>query len=106
AGFSKFTSISGTAEATTLPDQSVDFITAAQAGHWFNREPARHEFLRILKPGGWLALLWNERRTDSTPFLRAYEQLLRSYVTDYQDVRHEMTTSSVNEFFDPARFQE
>jgi SAM-dependent methyltransferase len=106
AAFPKFTSIAGTAEATTLADQSVDFVTAAQAAHWFDRERARREFVRILKPGGWLVLLWNERLTDATPFLRDYEQLLLKYGTDYQDVRHERTTSEVNEFFDPAPFQE
>jgi SAM-dependent methyltransferase len=106
AGFASFTSVAGTAEATTLPDNSVNFVTAAQAAHWFHRERARREFGRILKPGGWLVLLWNERRTDSTPFLRAYEQLLLTYGTDYQEVRHENTTSVVNEFFDPALFCE
>jgi SAM-dependent methyltransferase len=106
AAFPKFTSVAGTAEATTLADQSVDFVTAAQAAHWFDRELARREFVRILKPGGWLVLLWNERLTDATPFLRDYEQLLLNYGTDYKDVRHECTTSEVNEFFDRAPFQE
>ena len=44
AAFPKFTSVAGTAEATTLADQSVDFVTAAQAAHWFDRERARREF--------------------------------------------------------------
>jgi SAM-dependent methyltransferase len=105
AEFPEFTSIAGTAEATTLADQSVDFVTAAQAAHWFDRARSRREFARILKPGGWLVLLWNERLTDSTPFLRDYENLLLSFGTDYQDVRHERTTEAVNEFFDPAPFQ-
>ena len=106
AGFPNFASVNGTAEATNLPAQSVDFVTAAQAAHWFDRVRARAEFMRILNPGGWLVLLWNERRTDSTPFLRDYEQLLLTYGTDYQDVRHENTTASVHEFFDPVPFQE
>ncbi len=106
AAFPKFTSVAGTAEATTLPDHSVEFVTAAQAAHWFDRGRARHEFVRILKPGGWLVLLWNERLTESTLFLRDYEQLLLKYGTDYQDVRHERTTDAVNEFYDPATFQE
>jgi SAM-dependent methyltransferase len=105
ATFPKFHSVAGTAEATTLPDQSVDFVTAAQAAHWFDRELARAEFVRILKPGGRLVLLWNERVTDSTPFLRDYEQLLLTYGTDYAEVRHERTTDAVNEFYDPAPFQ-
>ncbi len=104
--FANLTSVNGSAEATTLPDGSVEFVTAAQAAHWFDRGRARREFLRILKPNGWLVLLWNEREVDSTPFLRAYEQLLLTFGTDYEDVRHERTTDAVNEFFDPASFQE
>jgi SAM-dependent methyltransferase len=102
----RFTSVAGKAEATTLPDDSVDFVTAAQAAHWFDRAPARAEFARILKPGGWLVLLWNERVTDSTPFLRDYEKLLLTFGTDYEQVRHERTTDAVNEFFDPEPFQQ
>jgi SAM-dependent methyltransferase len=105
AQYSQFTSVAGTAEATTLPDHSVDLVTAAQAAHWFDREKARREFVRILKPGGWTVLLWNERRTDSTPFLRDYEQLLLSYGTDYQEVRHERTTAKISGFFAPSPFQ-
>ncbi|MGB7602141.1 MAG: class I SAM-dependent methyltransferase [Candidatus Sulfotelmatobacter sp.] len=106
ASFPNFTSIAGTAEATTLADHSVDFITAAQAAHWFDRARARREFVRILKPGGWLVLLWNERLTDSSEFLRKYEKLLLTYGTDYKEVRHERTTESVNEFFDPVPYRE
>jgi len=106
AAFPGFTSVSGRAEATTLPDNSVDFLTAAQAAHWFDRQKARQEFFRILKPHGWLILLWNERITDSTPFLRDYERLLLDFATDYADVRHERTTDAVNEFYDPVPYQE
>src|SRR5205823_12563900 len=104
APFSKFTSINGTAETTTLPQRSVDFVTAAQAGHWFDIQESRQEFARILRPSGWLVLLWNERRTDSTPFLRDYEQLLLQYGTDYNEVRHEHTV--VGAFFEPLPFQQ
>ena len=45
------------------------------------------EFVRILRPGGWIALVWNVRRLDSTPFLRAYENLLETCGTDYSEVR-------------------
>lgn len=106
ADFPRFTSIAGTAEDTTLPDHSVDFITAAQAAHWFDRGRFRRECVRIQKPGGWLVLLWNERLTDSTRFLRDYEELLLTYGTDYQEIRHERTTDAINEFYDPAPFQE
>jgi ubiquinone/menaquinone biosynthesis C-methylase UbiE len=102
--YPRFTSVAGTAEATTVADHSVDIITAAQAAHWFDREKARREFIRILKPGGWTVLLWNERRTDSTPFLREYERLLLTYGTDYQEVRHERTTAEIAGFFAPSPF--
>ncbi len=106
AGFPKFTSVSGSAEATTLAEHGVDFVTAAQAAHWFDREKARREFVRILKPGGWAVLLWNERLTDTTPFLRDYEKLLLTFATDYQEVRHERTTGEIDLFFAPfARFK-
>jgi SAM-dependent methyltransferase len=104
-GYSRFTSVAGTAEATTLADHSVDFITAAQAAHWFDRQKARNEFIRICRPGGWTVLLWNERRTGSTPFLRDYEQLLLEYGTDYQEVRYERTIQQIETFFAPSPFQ-
>ena len=88
-----------------MGDHSVDLVTAAQAAHWFDRPKARREFIRILKPGGWTVLLWNERRVDSTPFLREFEQLLLSYGTDYQSVRHERTTEEIETFFAPSLFQ-
>ena len=106
ASFPCFTSVAGTAEATTLADYSVDFISVAQAAHWFDRDRARREFVRILKPRGWTVLLWNERRTDSTPFLGEYEQLLLTYGTDYQEVRHERTTAEISAFFAPSEFQQ
>src|SRR6266567_8627373 len=105
ARYPGFTSIAGSAEATTLHDHSVDISTAAQAAHWFEREKARREFVRILVPGGWTVLLWNERDTDSTPFLREYEQLLLTYGTDYKEVRHEHTTDAIDTFFAPSAFQ-
>jgi ubiquinone/menaquinone biosynthesis C-methylase UbiE len=97
--YSRFTSVAGTAEETTLPDHGVDFVTAAQAAHWFDREQARREFIRILKPGGWLVLVWNDRRLDSTEFQRQYEQLLRTYGTDYEDVRQRGMTLAIDGFF-------
>lgn len=84
-----FHAVDGTAEATTLPDASVDYVVAGQAFHWFDAPRARAEFRRILRPGGWVVLLWNVRRTESTPFLRAYEALLHEHGTDYAAVNHE-----------------
>jgi ubiquinone/menaquinone biosynthesis C-methylase UbiE len=103
--YATFRSINATAEATTLASESVDFVTAAQAFHWFDRARARTEFARILKPEGWVVLIWNERRLDSTAFLRAYENLLLRYGTDYEKVRHEKITGEIAEFFSPESFE-
>lgn len=103
--FPGFVSIDATAEATTLEPSSVDFITAAQAFHWFDRDRARTEFARILRPEGWVVLIWNERRLDSTAFLRDYEKLLLRYGTDYEKVRHENVAGKIAEFFAPDTFQ-
>lgn len=105
SNYQKFKSIVGSAEATTLASHSIDIVTAAQAFHWFDRTRARVEFARILKPKGWVALIWNERRLDSTPFLRAYEQLLLKFGTDYQEVRHENVTAQIADFFAPRGFR-
>ena len=96
-----FISVDGTAESTTLRDATVDIIAAGQAFHWFDRPKAKIEFNRILKSSGWVVIIWNERRLEATPFLRAYEELLLRYGTDYQDVRHENTASEVAGFFPP-----
>ena len=87
--FPNFISHDGTAEATQLPNDSMDFVIAAQAFHWFDPPKTRSEFTRILKPGGYIALIWNERQLDTTEFLREYERLLLKYATDYEKVRHE-----------------
>jgi SAM-dependent methyltransferase len=83
-----FTSLSGSAEDTGLPSASVDLVAAGQAYHWFEAKAARGEFTRILRPLGWVVLIWNDRRKQGSPFLRAYEELLLAYGTDYQEVDH------------------
>jgi SAM-dependent methyltransferase len=84
-----FRSVAGTAEATTLDAASVDLVVCAQAFHWFDPAAARREFVRILRPPRWAALIWNTRRTEETPFLQDYERLLLEHGTDYVAVRHE-----------------
>ncbi|MFQ2226171.1 class I SAM-dependent methyltransferase [Aeromonas hydrophila] len=77
----------GSAEATGLADGSVDLVTVAQAFHWFDRAAFKQECRRLLRPGGRVALIWNDRLTD-TPFLKAYEAGLRTYSGDYEEVNH------------------
>ena len=88
AKFPRFRSTDGKAEATTLPESSVDLITIGQAFHWFDLDSCRIEFSRILKPGGRVAIIWNDRLVETTSFLVAYDALLREFSTDYEQVNH------------------
>lgn len=63
------------AEATGLPAGCADGVLAAQAFHWFDADAALLEFQRILKPQGWVILMWNER-DDSDPFSAGYGRIL------------------------------
>ena len=104
--YAHFSSIDGMAENTTLPPGSVDMVTAGQAFHWFERDRAKKEFTRILRPGGWCAIVWNERRTGGTPFLAAYDRLLWEFTAEYREVSHRRITEPVlAEFFAPNAFQ-
>jgi len=106
SAFSNFESISATAENTTLFDQSIDLIISAQAFHWFIPEITRKEFKRILKPTGKLALIWNERKTVETEFLKAYELFLKSFAIDYEKVDHRnISEEKIKQFFLPKEFQ-
>ncbi len=101
APYSNFTAVNAAAENTTLPATSVDLITVAQAFHWFDQKEARHEFMRILKPNGFTALIWNDRKTSGSPLAEAYEQLLVNFGTDYAEVqsRGKQTLDELERFF-------
>ncbi len=105
AKYPRFTSLNGTAEATTLRDQSVDFVTAAQAAHWFVREKAMPEFQRILRRGGYLVLIWNDRKMAGSRFSEEYEWLVETYGTDYSEVQRLGRVVDGNEFFREFRCQ-
>ncbi len=97
----RFRAVAAPAEMTTLPAASVDAVVAAQAFHWFDRAAFRAECARILRPQGGVALLWNVRRADGSPFVADYEALLRTYGTDYLTVRHEnITEEELARFFE------
>ncbi len=100
-----FVPILGRAEATSLKAGLVDFITVAQAFHWFEVQATRREFERILKPGGWVVLLWNERRNEASPFNKDYEQLLQRFGVDYDKVKPLWNKNSLPEFFGKGGFK-
>jgi len=88
SSFEIFSMVTGSAENTSLPDHCADFVIAGQAFHWFQPDATRREFARLLKPGGWAVLIWHDRDVESTAFLRAYEEFLVRYYTDYTTVAH------------------
>jgi len=89
--YENFDAVDGKADATGLPDASVDLVTVAQAFHWFDQETTRREFARILRPRGLAAIWWNSRRLIGTRFLEGYEALLQQFGTDYASVAERYT---------------
>ncbi|MBR3766615.1 MAG: methyltransferase domain-containing protein [Clostridia bacterium] len=63
--YPNFKSVAGSAENTMLPDSFVDFITTAQAFHWFDTKSFKTECSRIIKPGGKVFLIWNTRNNEA-----------------------------------------
>ncbi len=95
-----FTSVARKAEDTGLEESSIDLITIAQAFHWMDIPSFRAESQRILKPGGWVAIIWNRRRTTGKPLLEEYEALLASLETDCARVNHaNVTQEAISEFY-------
>jgi SAM-dependent methyltransferase len=100
-----FRSVAASAEATTLPDAGVDLVVAGQAFHWFEPRAARSEFARILKPGGWVAVITNARLGGTTSIHREYEALIRKYGTDYANVSQSYTKyHQMKDFFCSASY--
>jgi SAM-dependent methyltransferase len=101
-----FHSVDGKAEATTLANQSIDFITCAQAFHWFDRVSTRLEFCRILKENGLTALIWNERADDASKVNREYDSLLERMAPEYQNVSHRrIALPDIQAFFAPGEVE-
>jgi SAM-dependent methyltransferase len=102
-----FRSIAATAEATMLPNESVDFVVAGQAFHWFDPNQTKEEFQRIIRPEGYVVLIWNERQ-EATLFAEDYQRLLDKYSIDLAQVGHKTITSTsdatLERFFLPHGF--
>lgn len=103
----RLTFVNARSEATGLPAQSVDLVTAAQAFHWFEPVGTRAEFQRILRPGGYVALIWNNRQDEGTPFSVAYHKLLDTYGTDFKRVDHKYASddAAIARFFAPSHYR-
>lgn len=103
AASGRYTSVDGSAEATTLAARSADLVIAGQAFHWFDPARAGAEARRIAVEGGWAALIWNDRPPAGTPFLEGYEALLKTFGIDYEKVTHRhVDAAAIGRFFAPA----
>lgn len=103
--FKNFTSLDGSAEATTLLDASVNFVTAGQAFHWFDPVATRREFLRILKPSGFVVIAWNDRRMEEKQFTRDYESVLERFGIGYKYVKDSYPENAqIRDFFESEDF--
>lgn len=99
-----FISINGTAEFTTLADRSIDVIVSGQAFHWFDTEKAKVEFVRILKPGGYVVLIWNKRDTEVSPFMKDYENLVCECCPEY-NIDINIGEKAFNKFYGVKNFR-
>lgn len=107
AGQQNFVSLEGRAEAIPLEDSSADFVVAGQAFHWFEPLATRREVQRILRPGGQVALIWNNRDLTNGAFQQAYEDLLLKFGTDFVKVdnKRNLSEESIAAFFAPNRIK-
>ncbi|MDY6837827.1 MAG: class I SAM-dependent methyltransferase [Thermodesulfobacteriota bacterium] len=103
--YERLSLLKATAEDTRLESKSVDFVVAGQAFHWFNADASKREFSRIIKPGGFVVLIWNVRSADATAFLKDYEELLCHYAFDYQYEKcNDPSISRIKAFFYPYKY--
>ena len=99
--YQAFESLAAQAESTTLANHSVDFVTVGRALHWFDYHKALSEFARIVKPQGWVVVVWLKRKT-STPMLAHYEKLLLAHASEHRgkkSIQREMENQLLAEGF-------
>lgn len=102
SGFPRFHSVAAPAEDTGLASASFDAITVAQAFHWFDHAAAKAEFLRLLRPDGWVFIVRNQRLEGSSPFARDYEKMLKTLGERYRAIGHrdrEAQAAAIRDFF-------
>ena len=95
--YSNFISVDGSAEDTKLKAKNIDIITVGQAFHWFDIKQTQKEFKRILKEGGYVVLIWNNRKKSSNGFSNEYEKFILKYGKDYKFTRKDET--DIKNFF-------
>ena len=73
--------LDGTAQSMPLPDGFADAVVCAQAFHWFATRDALVEIRRVLRPGGVLGLVWNER-DESVDWVEALTRIVTPHEGD------------------------
>lgn len=99
-GSEKLFIVDGTDKYTGLSGGSVDFVSAAQAFHWFDVHAFKKECLRILKPGGYVILVWNTRKNDSE-LIKENAEICHKYCPDFTGFSGGKRNSkeNIDEFF-------
>lgn len=98
-----FVPVAGRAEETGLPEGTLDFITAAQAFHWFDRPAFQKECKRLLKPNGKVVLVWNLR--EECALNQENERILRAFCPDFKGFAGGMAKTGgedISSFFLPG----
>ncbi len=101
--FPSYRSVAASAESTSLPAEVAELVIAGQAFHWFDVPRVAGEARRMLKRGGWAALIWNDRQSTGSAFLAGYEALLRTHGIDYAKLLHRhVDEAAIARFFAPV----
>ncbi|WP_407317187.1 class I SAM-dependent methyltransferase [Isoptericola halotolerans] len=95
----------GTAEDVPLPDASVDAVTVAQAWHWFDLPRAVPEIARVLRPGGTLAVVSNDR-DERIDWVGRFGEILHTGDTLAPDGDQSARPPALDESFDEAEAAE
>lgn len=95
--YANIVSVNASAEDTTLQSGAFDLVTAAQAFHWFNKDKFKAECRRILKPGGKVILLWNDRDEESE-IIRRNAEINRAYCDGFMGFSDGMEVNDKSQF--------
>lgn len=98
--------ILASAETTSLPSSSIDYIIIGQAFHLLNQKLCIPEFKRILKKDGRVILVWIHKEPE-TPLFYSHEKILKSYCPCYQRDVHAQVFSrnTYKDLFLPESYQ-
>lgn len=91
----------GFAEALPAADSSLVLVTSATAAHWFDRPVFFREVIRVLRPGGLLALLQNKHRHWDDPLAADFAGFQERCIPGYR----RGTYSDFNGGYSPADFE-